>query len=195
MKKTVLLFLLITIGSMLLMGFMYLLIAFLDYRSSLSNLQEYSFSSNEKVIKEFSYYQYNYVITKYYDDTSSWSHLRLLLQDHHKSYILKSIEKCDTSDDSANLYIKKNEVYIHCIGQNGNIDKYTIKETEVEKEILNFRYDDTPNISKPHILIDKVDEQYIYLSSPFKVDNTVSDLPQVKCSFQDQICVYYSIEK
>lgn len=40
------------------------------------------------------------------------------------------------------------------------------------------------------MIIDSVDNKYIYLSSPFKVDNTVLDEPKVKCSFKDQKCYY-----
>ena len=39
--------------------------------------------------------------------------------------------------------------------------------------------------------IDNIDDKYIYLSSPFKVDNTIKDDPNVKCSFEDRKCIYY----
>ena len=82
-------------------------------------------------------------------------------------------------------------IYIHCIGKKGIIDKYLINGFSVEKVTINFNFKNTPNISQLHIGIDKVDDENIYLSSPFKVDNTVKDDPNVKCSFKDKNCVYY----
>ena len=58
-------------------------------------------------------------------------------------------------------------------------------------EILKFNYDNTPNISQLHMNIDGVDNEYIYLSSPFKVDNTSEENSKVKCSFKDRKCIYY----
>ena len=169
----------------------YKFIEFLDYNSSISNLEKYEFISNEKIIKIFSYNNKNYVITMYYDNTSSWSHINLLLKDKENYYILEKIKKCDTYEEANNLYIKNNEVYIHCIGKEGNIDKYIIDSFKVTKEILEFNYKNTPNISRVHIEIDGIDDEYIYLSSPFKVDNTISDDPQVKCSLKNRKCSYY----
>ena len=40
------------------------------------------------------------------------------------------------------------------------------------------------------MIIDNVDSEYIYLSSSFKVDNTIKDEPKVKCSFKDKECNY-----
>lgn len=118
------------------------------------------------------------------------SHLNLLLKDKNDYYILESIKKCDTDDDGSNLYIKDNELYIHCIGKDGVIDKYLINDLNIKKETINFNFKNTPNISQLHMGIDNVDNEYIYLSSPFKVDNTIKDEPKVKCSFKDRKCSY-----
>ena len=59
-------------------------IEYLDYKSSISNLEKYTFSSNEKIVKSFKYNKYNYLLTMYYDDKSSWSHLNLLLLDNEE---------------------------------------------------------------------------------------------------------------
>lgn len=165
-------------------------IEYLDYKSSISNLEKYTFSSNEKIVKSFKYNKYNYLLTMYYDDTSSWSHLNLLLLDNEEYYLLKNIQKCDSSVEGRNLYLKDNEIYVHCIGKMGDIDKYTLDKINVKKETFNFNYDDTPNISQLHINIDKVDDNYIYLYS-FKVDSLIKEGEKVKCSLKNNTCEYY----
>ncbi len=169
----------------------YRLIEFLDYKSSLSNLKKHIFTENEKTIKEFKYDKKNYMISKYYDDPYPWSQLNLLLKDGQTYYILENIKNCSTVDDASNLYLKDNVIYIHCIGKEGIIDKYTIDGLNIEKKLLNFDFKSTPNISQLHIGIDDVDDEYIYLSSPFKVNATIADDPKVKCSFENKICRYY----
>ena len=190
MKKKILIISLIILIS--LFGFiMYQFIKSLNYKSSLSSLNKYIFVSNETTIKSLEYDNKNYVISRYYDDSSSWSHLNILLKNNDTYYVLENIKKCDTVDDGSNLYVKDNTIYIHCIGKKGIIDKYLINGFSVEKVTINFNFKNTPNISQLHIGIDKVDDENIYLSSPFKVDNTVKDDPSVKCSFKDKNCVYY----
>ncbi len=169
----------------------YKFIEYMYYRSSLSNLEKYTFIENEKTVKSFEYDNQSYVISKYHDHSSSWSHLNLLLKDKNDYYILESIKKCDTVDDGTNLYIKDNELYIHCIGKEGVIDKYVINDLNIEKETIYFNFKNTPNISQLHMGIDNVDDRYIYLSSPFKVDATIKDEPKVKCSLIDRKCLYY----
>ena len=170
---------------------MYQVIKYLNYKSSLSSLKKYIFVSNETTIKNLEYDNKNYVISRYYDDSSSWSHLNILLKNNDTYYVLENIKKCDTVDNGSNLYVKDNVIYIHCIGKEGIIDKYLINDFSVEKETISFNFKNTPNISQLHIGIDKVDDENIYLSSPFKVDNTVKDNPNVKCSFKDKNCIYY----
>ena len=170
---------------------MFQLIKFLNYNSTLFSLEKHIFLDNEITIKSLEYDNKNYVISKYFDDSSSWSHLNLLLKNNDTYYILEKIKSCDTVDDGDNLYVKDNIIYIHCIGKKGIIDKYLIKDLDVKKETINFNFKNTPNISQLHIGIDNVDNEYIYLSSPFKVDNTIKDKPNVKCSFKDKNCIYY----
>lgn len=169
---------------------MYQFIKFKNYKDSLSSLEKYIFVDNEIIIKKLEYNNKNYVISRYYDNSSSWSHLNLLLKDNDNYYILKNIKKCDTPDEGSNLYIKDNVIYIHCIGKKGVIDKYLINEFSIYKESINFDFKDTPNISQLHIGIDNVDDEYIYLSSPFKVDNRLKDNQNVKCSFNNKKCIY-----
>lgn len=170
---------------------MYQLIKYLDYKSSVSDLENYEFIDNETIIKSVEHDNKSYVISRYYDDSGSWSHLNLLLKNNDTYYILETIKNCDTVDDGYNLYVKDNAIYIHCIGETGIIDKYLLNDFDVEKESMVFNFENTPNISQLHIGIDMVDDNYIYLSSPFKVDNTIDDKPNVKCSFKDKICIYY----
>lgn len=168
----------------------YQTIEFLDYKGSLPNLEKYIPVDNEIIIKKLQYNNKNYVISRYYDTSSSWSNLNLLLKNNDSYYILKNIKKCDTVKDGKNLYVKDNVIYIHCIGNEGFIDKYLINDFDVLKETINFNFQNTPNISQLHIVIDNVDDEYIYLSSPTKVDNTIKDKPNVKCSLESKRCDY-----
>lgn len=187
-KKLLIILIIILIPLFVFIG--YQIIKVLDYTSSIASLEKYKFIDGEKVIKSLNYDNKNYIISKYYDTSSSWSSLNILLKNNDDYYILKTIRKCDTLDDGSNLYIKNSEVYIHCIGKENNIAKYSINKLITSKETLNFDFTNTPNISQMHMIIDSVDNEYIYLSSPFKVDNTVLDKPKVKCSFKDQKCYY-----
>ena len=179
----ILLFILFFIGS-------YKLIEFLDFKSSISNLEKHIFLSNEKIVKEFEYNGNDFAISRYYDDSSSWSHLNLFLKYNKEYYVLKNIKKCDTALDISNLYVLNNEIYIHCIGKIGNINKYLINNFSVEEKLLKFSYKETPNISQLHMGIDNIDNNYIYLSS-FRLDNTIKNGERVKCSFQNKKCIYY----
>ncbi len=185
MKKILIVILIPLIGLL-----MYRFIEVLDYKNSLSNLEKYTFADNETIIKKIEYDNKSYVISRYYDDSSSWSHLNLLLKNDDTYYVLENIKKCDTVDDGSNIYVKDNIIYMHCIGKEGIIDKYSINAFVIEKETINFNFQNTPNISQIHIVIDDVDDRYIYLSSPFKIDNTTKDKPNVKCSFKDKKCDY-----
>lgn len=190
MKKKILIISLIILIP-LLSFIMYQIVKYLDYKSSLSSLEKHIFTNNETIITTLEYNNKTYVISRYYDVSSSWSNLNLLLKNNDTYYVLENIKKCDTVDNGSNLYVKDNTIYIHCIGKTGVIDKYLLNGIYVEKETIVFNFKNTPNISQFHIGIDKVDDKYIYLSSPFKADNTIKDKPNVKCSFKDKKCIYY----
>ncbi len=160
----------------------------INYKYTLTSLEKYELVENESIIKKINYNNKEYIISKYYDNTSSWSNLNILLRDNDY-YILKKIKKCDTLDDASNLFVNNNEIYIHCIGK-VEIDKYTITNLNVAQEKIKFNFENTPNISQLHMTIDKVGNKYIYLSSPSKVDNTIKDAPKVKCSFKEKMCSY-----
>ena len=70
----------------------YQLIKSLNYKSSLSSLDKYIFVSNETNIKKLEYDNKNYVISRYYDDSSSWSHLNILLKNNDTYYVLENIK-------------------------------------------------------------------------------------------------------
>ena len=189
-NKFLIAFLTITIIGLTFLG-TYQLTKYLDFKISISHLEKYQLSKNEEIIKTFQYENHSFIISRYYDDTSSWSHLNLLLKIKNNYYLIKNIKKCDTVTPTNNIYIKNNEIYMHCIGKNGDIDKYIIEDFSIKKETIKLKYNDTPNISQYHMNIDKVDDNFIYLSSPIKLDNTIIDEPKVKCSFKDRKCSYY----
>ena len=152
-----------------------------------SNLkkEKYTLLPNEEIENEIIYKNYKYVITKYYDNTTSYSHHNILLNNNNYYYILESLNSCDMYS-----YIKNNEIYIHCIGKYGDIIKYTLNKKNIKKEILKFNYENTPNISQLHIIIDNIDDEYIYLSSVVKINDNIDEGENVKCSLQTKICIY-----
>ena len=189
-RKIIAIILTLIIIPLIILG-IYKMFELLEYRSNLSNLDEYTLDQNEKIVKEFEYNNKKYTISMNYGNKGSWGDVNFLLKENKKYYKIKNIKSCDMSEEGSNLYIRDNEIYIHCIGKEGNIDKYLIDHFNIEEEKLNFNYENTPNISQLHIGIDKVDNEYIYLSSPFKNDDTSNNEPKVKCSLEDKICNYY----
>ena len=190
MKKILLTISFIIITILLLIS-AYKLTEYLDYKTVLSKLENYKLIDNEKIVKSFNYDKHNYVITKYYDNKSSWSHVNILLRDKKDFYVIEKIKNCDVVDDGSNLYVYNNDIYFHCIGKYGDIEKYTLKKFYMDKSILKFNYDKTPNISEIHMGIDKVNDRYIYLSSPVKKNSLDKNEPKVKCSIKTLICEYY----
>lgn len=158
----------------------YQFIDWLIYQESFSQLPIHAITENEKIIRTFDYDGFHYMITKYYDDTSSWSHLNILLQNQDHYYLLQNIMQCDTLNQGENLYIKDNQLYIHCIGKPGNIDQYSFDGVEVKHNVLNFDYENTPDISEIHLIIDGIDSDFIYLSANQKI----------KCYLKDKSCQY-----
>lgn len=165
----------------------YNLFAFLDYHSQLSSKEKYSLKEEENIEVQFSYHNKTYMITNYHDDTTAAGHT-ILFKDNNTYYKLDDLKNCNFAKD--NIYINDNQIYIHCIGQKGNIIQYTINNLELEKQVWEFNYQNTPNISQLHIVVDKANDKYIYLSSAFKVDNNDKNEPQVKCSLKNNICEY-----
>ena len=151
-----------------------------------NGLKEYKLLDNEKVQTSFKYRSKEYVLTSYYDDKNTYADNNILLKDNKYYYYIDKIEKCDMS-----YYINKNNIYIHCIGKEGNILKYSINDKETELEILDFDYTNTPNISQIHIQVDKVDKEYVYLKSAVKMDDSINEGEKVKCSIDSKICEYY----
>ena len=96
-----------------------------------NNLEKYNFIDNEIVIKEVKYNNKNYIISRYYNNSSSWSNLNILLNSNNAYYILKNIEKCDTLDNASNIHIKDNEIYTaYC--------DIEVKQLNLKEKVLNF---------------------------------------------------------
>lgn len=166
------------------------LIEHYDYESTKEKLDKYELVKDEKVIKEFKFKSFNYAITKYYSENSSWSNLNILLKDKDEYRSLTSIERCDTLDSGKNLYVKDNNIYIHCIGKTGDILKYKLNGANVSNETLFMNYSETPNISLIHITIDKVDDDDIYLESNVKNSDEENSSTKVRCSLSTKKCLY-----
>ena len=165
----------------------YYLFALIDEKNEILKLEEYKMLSVEEVFKEFEYDRKKYIISTFYD-SDSYQYINILLKIKEKYYRLEEIKKCDCSDES--IYVKENKIYVHCIGQKGDILEYKVTGTTIEKKILHLNYDKTPNISQIHILIDKVDNNYIYLYSYVKINDFIKEGDKVKCSLKDNVCFY-----
>lgn len=151
----------------------------------LSNLEKYKLLSNEVIKTEFEVKNKKYVLTTYYGEQSSYGNNNLLIKKNNEYYLLEKIDQCDM-----NYYIKDSNIYIHCIGTKGNIMKYTIDGTNANYELLSFNYTKTPNISQIHMTIEKIDNKYIYLKSVVKVDDSIKEGNNIKCSLNTKECEY-----
>ncbi len=107
-----------------------------------------------------------------------------ILEDYISTYKLCNSDK--------SYVIKRNNAYIHCIGEEGNIIKLSVDNGNVEKKIIEFDYTNTPNISQIHILVEDVDNDYIYLKSNVKNNDSIKDGEYVKCLFSTKVCEYYN---
>jgi len=190
MKKNLIIIVVSVFSFFLFAIFVYLLIDMNVENDIVAKLEKYNLKEEEKIIEEFTYDEINYKISMYHDDTSAWSHVNILTKNNNDFYILKNIKKCDTSEDASNIYIYNDTIYIHCIGKKGNILEYKLNKYKIEENVRYLNYNNTVNISQIHLTIDKVDDEYIYLSS-IKIDNTLKDGNKVKCSLSNNICSYY----
>ncbi|MEE3344564.1 MAG: hypothetical protein VZS44_10760 [Bacilli bacterium] len=102
------------------------------------------------------------------------------------------IEQNEKCSNDISKYIKDNIAYLHCIGDKGNIIKYTKNRNKINKEVLEFDYSNASNISQIHITIDGADADYVYLKSAVKVNDSIKDGEFVKCSLSTKKCEYYN---
>ena len=104
----------------------------------------------------------------------------------------KYIEQNEKCSNDISKYIEDNVAYLHCIGDKGNIIKYTKNRNKINKEVLKFDYSNASNISQIHITIDGADDDYVYLKSAVKVNDSIKDGEFVKCSLSTKKCEYYN---
>lgn len=177
---------LIGIGIMFI-GVIFIIIKIIIPNNELSKLTKYTFTSNEEIRKKFNINKRHYLLTTYYNDSSTYGFNNILYEKNQEYYLLDVIKKCDM-----NYYILNNEIYIHCSGKKGDILKYTINKYDVKKEVLQFNYYNTPNISQLHLAVEGIDSEYIYLKSYVKLDTSIDEGEHVKCSLTSRICEYYN---
>lgn len=170
---------------MIIVGLFLLVFQIIIPNYELSNLEKYKLLSEEVIKTEFEVKNKKYILTTYYDNQSSYGNNNLLIKKDDEYFLLEKIDKCDM-----NYYIKDSDIYIHCIGKKGDIMKYTIDGVNIDYDFLTFDYTKTPNISQLHMTIDKVDNKYIYLKSVVKVDESIMEGNNVKCSFNTKKCEY-----
>lgn len=152
----------------------------------IAKIEKYEFVKGEKIDKEFTYNKYHYVLTNYKEEGKDYNSNNFLVKYKGKYYYMDSFTDCDMSS-----YVKDNFIYAHCIGYTGNIVKFKFYGTKVFNEVLEFNYNDTPNISQRHITVDKVTDKYIYLKSTVKKDESIKEGEKVKCAFiNGNKCVY-----
>ena len=158
----------------------YELIEYLDYKSAFDKLELYHLEQDEKQIKILTHNKKEYYITEYYNEELNHQIINILFKYKSKYYKLREITYCDYN----NIAIKENELYLHCIGRDGNIAKYTINNFMVEKESIKLKYDNIPKIYEYNIDVDKVDERYIYISDPSSNKKAVCNLITLICEYQ-----------
>ena len=146
---------------------------------------DYKLKENEKVIEEYKYNDFKYLLTSYHNKNETHASNNLLLEYNEKYYLLEDINQCDMS-----YFIKDDNIFIHCIGKEGSIIKYNLNRNEVKEEIINFDYSETPNISQIHITIENVDDNNIYLKSAVKNKDSIKEGEKVVCSFSSEKCKY-----
>lgn len=163
---------------------MYKAIDTLAYNSRKSHLEKYTLKENEQQLKNIKYENQEYILTNYQVEDQSYPNINILFKDKKNYYLLKEIKSCDASVKDKSIYIKDNEIYIHCIGKKGNINKYTINEFNILEETLLLNYKNVPAISELHVTIKKVDTNNIYINSLGT---------KAKCSFRNYSykCEYY----
>lgn len=154
--------------------------------NKIDSLEKYELYSKEKIEKHFKYKNKEYILTTYHKEDDTYASNNILLKDGNNYILLDEIKLCDMS-----YYVLDNNIYVHCIGKEGNILKYTVDGYSIENEVLKLDYSKTPNISQIHINIDKVDNEYIYLKSSVKVDDKIKEGEHVKCSLNNNKCEYY----
>lgn len=164
----------------------YFLIDHLYNNSMIDSLEKYKIHDDEKIINEFTYDNNNYLITMYYVDKQTYSNVNILLKQKSDRLLIDTISECDSSE--SNTYVLDNKIYIHCIGKVGDIKVYTLEDYKLTHNILELDYSKTPNLSQLHILIDKVDKDYIYLYSHVTLDSTKP--AKIKCSLHSKKCEY-----
>lgn len=164
----------------------YFLIDYLNNQSMINTLKKYTIKDDEKIINEFTYDNKNYLITTYHVEDQTYTNVNILLKQKSDRLLIDTIRECDSSE--SNNYVLDNKIYIHCIGKGGDIKVYTLDNYKLTHNILDLNYSKTPNLSQLHLLIDKVDKEYIYLYSYVTLDNTKPY--KIKCSLNTKKCEY-----
>ncbi len=169
----------------------YKLIEFLDFKSSISNLEEYNMiPENERLTyKQVTHKKNKYLLVGFKGNNPTYADNVILLEKNSKYYVLEKITNCDIGNETA--YFKDGSFYIHCTGRKANIIQYELDNKEVKKSYIELNYKDVPNISQLHLFVNNVDDEYIYLFSYVKNDDTIAEGQKVKCSLENKKCMYY----
>lgn len=149
----------------------------------ISNLKKYKISPQESY--EFKYKNNTYAISRM---NSNDNVLGILLKHEKNYYLIHKINKCSYGENS--FYVEDNNVYIHCISNAGTILKYELNGTNYKEKEYHLNLKDTPNISPLHLQFNKVDDKYIYLYSYVKIDDSIDEGEQIKCSLDNYKCKY-----
>ena len=163
-------------------------IDYLDEKSKLSELELYTLQENEMTLKTFEDNNKKYSITRLNENNSTT--INILLKEKNKTYLLDKVNKCDTTEKGENIYVDKNMIYIHCIGEEREVLEFELNKASIYKTSIHLNYSDTPNVSGTHLLIEKADKKYIYFYSYVKKDETVAEGEKIKCALSTNICKY-----
>ena len=155
------------------------------YKNREPNLEKYDLSKQE--FYEFNYKKNTYAISAIYDEHKD-SSVGIFLSKNNNHYLIEKIDKCDYSANS--FYVNENKIYLHCNFSPSNIIEYKLNGINFNKKTYKLNLKNSPNISNYHLQFDKVDDNYAYLYSVVKVDDSIVEGYRIKCSLTDNICNY-----
>ena len=153
-------------------------------KSLVADLEEYDMTNQE--FYEFHYKHNIYAIASVGNEGASKT--GIFFKQDKKYYLIATEEQCTYSDNS--FYIKDGTIYMHCNSKEENIIKYELDSINYKKSEFPLNFKNTPNISKLHLQFNKIDDDYIYLYSLVKVDDTIDEGTQIKCTLNDYRCQY-----
>lgn len=171
------------LGILLVIIFLFIII-YIMRKSLVADLEKYDMANQE--FYEFHYKHNTYAISSVGNEGVDKT--GIFFKQNKNYYLMAMEERCTYSDNS--FYVKDGIIYMHCNSKEKSIITYAIDSINYKKSEFPSNFKDTPNISKLHLQFNKIDDDYLYLYSLVKVDDTIEEGNQIKCSLSDYKCQY-----